>query len=487
MKVILVLLSVLLTAGQLISSEVPDPEEQILEMSDNQLFTNPVMLRDSAYLDTFIKSLMNLYNVPGLGASIIKDGEIIWEGYYGYENIQKNKYVSDSTIFLIGATAQTITSVVLMQLWENGLIELDTSISYYLPDSLFNPNFPDSSITLRQILTHTSSIEGNMALWDTMMVLGDSLITLQEYCDEYFFPGGGFYDSVANWFNYPPGTFYDRSYATAFALVGYIVQLISGHPFVDYTEDSLFQPLNIDNATWIMVDCDTNNLAMQYHWNGSNFEEVGHWSAVCYPSCFFRITVYEYSQFLNAFMQYGILNSTRILDSSTVDMMTSIQFPSVSPNFGLGWRMSDLSGRTIWDLNSGPFSGMYSRIGFCPNENSGIVIFTNGESWDCIDTIMITLFDYALQVGVQEEILSPVDNITFFADPRTGLVNIQYLNLIPEQIKIFDITGRNIDFYISKPDNGQIILDLSRQSNGIYYLVINQPSGSTHHKLYLMR
>jgi len=125
-----------------------------------------------------------------------------------------------------------------------------------------------------------------------------------------------------------------------------------------------------------------------------------------------------------------------------------------------------------WIGGSSSFTGLYS---------------INGESMVCNSTIMNELFDYALQLGVQEEISHKENNFIFYANPVTGFISIQSSSILPEQVKIYDITGRNINFHTINRENDQFILDLSAQPNGIYYLLVNTESGTLNHKLYLLR
>ena len=137
--------------------------------------------------------------------------------------------------------------------------------------------------------------------------------------------------------NFYPGAQLDYS-NTAITLSGYILEFITSALFVDITENSLFQPLGIIHATRLFADCDKNNLVMQYIWNGSNYDEYGHSDSIIYPAVVLIINVSGFSKILSSFMQYGIIDTARILDSTTVELMTTLHFPSVSPFCGIGWR-----------------------------------------------------------------------------------------------------------------------------------------------------
>jgi CubicO group peptidase (beta-lactamase class C family) len=90
--------------------------------------------------------------VPGLAACIVKGDEVIWKNAYGFANIDKQKPFRLESVMHIASVSKLFTTTAIMQLWEQGKLELDTDINEYLPISVRNPKFPDASITVRQLL-----------------------------------------------------------------------------------------------------------------------------------------------------------------------------------------------------------------------------------------------------------------------------------------------------------------------------------------------
>jgi len=130
-------------------------------------------------LDDFILTQMNQNHIPGLSACIIKRGAVVWRGNYGMANFTNNIPVSSTTVFMLASVAKTVTATALMQVYENGGYQLDDSINAHLPFAVRNPNHPDTPITFRMLLTHTSAIRDN---WDVMpYVEGDPTIPLGRY------------------------------------------------------------------------------------------------------------------------------------------------------------------------------------------------------------------------------------------------------------------------------------------------------------------
>ena len=120
----------------------------------------------SATLDAAIQSEMSTRHFPGVSTIIVKNGEIVWVESYGYSDIANSVEVEDTTVFLLASVSKLFTGTAAMQLHEAGTINLDKDINNYLPWTVEIPNFTNDSNTVRQLMTHTSSINDN---WGTMI------------------------------------------------------------------------------------------------------------------------------------------------------------------------------------------------------------------------------------------------------------------------------------------------------------------------------
>ena len=180
--------------------------------------------RDEDELLQFIESTMETHLIPGLSISIVKDNRIVWEEQLGYANIANNISVDENTMFILSSISKTVTATALMQLFEEGLFNLDDDIDSYLPFDVNHPDYPLIPITFKMLLTHSSGIRDN---WSVMTYYnGDSQLELDYYLNQYFTPGGEFYNSNLNFSNSMPGTDYRYSNNGA-ALVGLLVEEIS--------------------------------------------------------------------------------------------------------------------------------------------------------------------------------------------------------------------------------------------------------------------
>ena len=169
--------------------------------------------------------------IPGAAMIVIRDGQIESAEGYGLADVATSREVTPDTLFTIASVSKTVTATALMTLYEQGKFNLDDDINQYLPFEVRNPNYPDTPITFRMLLTHTSSIQDSDVYnqyytLQTEPVLPDSPIALGDYMKDYLTSEGKLYNAKDNFLEDAPGTTYTYT-NTGFGLVGYLVEQIS--------------------------------------------------------------------------------------------------------------------------------------------------------------------------------------------------------------------------------------------------------------------
>jgi len=455
-------------------------------------------VRDFPNLDSIIEANMVYGHLPGVQACAIKDGEVIWQGAYGYARLSDSMEVTDTTIFNIASISKTVTSVALMQLWEHGYFNLDDDINEHLSFEVHNPWYPTDSITPRMLLTHTSSIWDRWTILDTLISLGDSTLTLREFCEQYLCLGGTWY-SMMNFGNYLPSTHYGYS-NIGLTLVGHLVEAVSNSPdgyFVQHCEDSIFTPLGMNRTCWLMCDVDTNQMAMSYYTTGSP-SPVGYISTPIYPAASLKTTAVELANFLSAFQNYGQLGTVTILDSTTVEDITTIQYPSVTTERGLGWWFITFDGRELWGHHGGPLMGHTCEMWFCRADNSGAIVLSNGDygAYSRNATMAITdaLLDYALEYGINElKIQTPkLDFITCAPNPFTTTTEVTYIIPMETHVRItvHNAAGQRVVTLVDTRQTAgtySISWDGKRLPNGVYICRMETDNCPETQKILLIR
>jgi len=187
-----------------------------------------------AWFDGFMPNALAQGDIAGGVVVVVKDGKILTQRGYGYADIAARRRVDPATtMFRVGSTSKLFTWTAVMQLVEQGKIDLDADVNRYLDFTI--PPFEGKPLTMRAIMTHTSGFEdvvkGGFSYSGKVEPLGTVVKNLLPR--RVFAPG-----STPAYSNY------------ATALAGYIVERVSGLPFDTYVERRIFQPLGMDHSSF---------------------------------------------------------------------------------------------------------------------------------------------------------------------------------------------------------------------------------------------
>ena len=189
-----------------------------------------------AFLDGMMPAQLEREDIAGAVIAVVKDGQVIFAKGYGYSDMAKRTPVTpDATLFRPGSTSKLFTWTSVMQLVEQGKLDLNRDVNDYL-DFKIPPAF-GKPITLRNIMTHTAGFEE--VVKDLFVADAQHMGSLEYYVKNHI-PARIF----------PPGTVPAYSnYATA--LAGYIVQRVSGKPFEQYVAENIYIPLEMKRSTFV--------------------------------------------------------------------------------------------------------------------------------------------------------------------------------------------------------------------------------------------
>jgi len=348
-------------------------------------------------VDSFINIEMQKLHIPGFEAVAIKDGKVLWTGYYGYQNLEKKIPVTGQTLFEAASTSKTVTAAVMMQLYAAGKFKLDDDINRYLDFKIVNPHYPTIPITFGQLMRHRSSINDNgdylSQFWEINH--GDPTIPLKDFIRGYFAVNGKHYDKEKNFHDYPPGSNADYS-NMGIALLGYLAERITGVPFEKYCRSVLFGPLDMIHTGWFLRDVDSSKVAMPYSYSDSlqKYQPWGHGGFPDYPAGTLHTNVAEFAHFLIAWVQQGRWNNKQVLDSAAIQILTPDEF-----NLGFyTWSQYATNKGEILYMHTGKANGVSSFISYNPKNKRGLIFICNGDiingkDWrEIIDTLYKTVF-----------------------------------------------------------------------------------------------
>lgn len=186
-------------------------------------------------IDDFIKE-----REAGLASCEVSvfDGEgVIYNGYYGYADIENNVYADEQTVYEWGSTSKILVWTSVMQQWERGNIDLEEDIRTYLPEGFFTKlQYPDEKITMLDLMNHNAGFQESF--YENQEARPDDVYDCLEdavrACECYQAFHVGEYTAYSNW-----GT----------ALAAYIVEQTSGLDFVTYVNQNIFTPLGMEHSS----------------------------------------------------------------------------------------------------------------------------------------------------------------------------------------------------------------------------------------------
>lgn len=345
----------------------------------------------------------------GMSVALITNGTVGWQGSFGLANDSLQIPVTNQTIFRIASISKTVTATALLQLWEQGKVDLDSDVSTYLGWELQHPSYPDVPITLRHLLSHQSSIRDG----EGYRTFSREMVAEELDIRELFTADGDYftYDIFAD---HPPGTYFSYTNCT-WGIIASVVEIISGQRFDDYCRENIFKPMTLDADFNVAKLASINSLAVLYRYEDEQWKpqadnypgstpptrgypsyKMGRNGLLFGPQGSLRISTAGLTEFMLMLMNHGRDNNHQILKEETVDLMLASQWLYDGQNgdtwenfflsYGLGTHqtINQEKGDIIFPDRTmvghpGIAYGLLSDMYLEREKNSGIIFITNGS------------------------------------------------------------------------------------------------------------
>ncbi|MFP4129069.1 MAG: serine hydrolase domain-containing protein [Desulfonatronovibrio sp.] len=261
-----------------------------------------------------------------LSFALMADGDILWTQTFGYADKATQTPVTKETMFGIGSVSKVFTAAAVMKLVDQGLMDLDTPLTAYLPDfQMLSPEYTD--ITIRMLLNHSSGLPGSSYRgsmtdrpWPEYQEISYQSITQSRL-------------------KHTPG-FMNVYCNDGFTLAELAVQAVTGIPFTQFVEEELFKPLEMTRSKYATSPFAEGSFARAYHEStGLPMENTNLYGAGGIVS-----TPEDLVRFMAMISNRGIVNGTTLISESSLNAMeenqTSDTFRVVNTDllaFGLGW------------------------------------------------------------------------------------------------------------------------------------------------------
>jgi len=249
----------------------------------------------------------------GFAVSVVNESGALYTEGFGFSDIKERKKYTDKTIQNIASISKTFVGISLLKAQELGKLNLDEPIEKHLSFKVFNPNFPNEKITIRQLATHTSSIIDNTFYlsknyylkpnqnlnniklnFDNEQIFNqpDSIISMGLFLENILTKNGKW--NKKSFSRNKPGSIYEYS-NIATALAAYIVEKATKETFQNFTNKYILQPLKMSNSGWKFEDIEFSKFSRLYE---NPTTPLPYYEMVTFPDGGFITSASDLSKFL---------------------------------------------------------------------------------------------------------------------------------------------------------------------------------------------
>ncbi len=330
---------------------------------------------DEVWLGATVAEILNRHPTVGLALGLVRDGSLEFFHGHGLADIASNTPVTEDTVFRIASITKTFTAIAVMQLWEQGLVDLDAPANDYLRAYKLVPAKAGwRPATVRHLLTHTAGIRevlhpsGLLRLRDLgeTVKLGRRVPSLAEY-----YRGGLRVDAE-------PGArfmYTDHGFAT----LGQIVEDVSGEPLHRYFRERIFAPLGMADSDLVRSQRVESRMATGYDLCSDGARAVADYELITVGGGGVYATPRDMARYLQALLGGGANEYGRVLRAESLALMFAPHYqpdPRI-PGIGLAFFRVDLEGHPAVE-HDGILPGFDSQIFLAPQDGVGVMAFAIG-------------------------------------------------------------------------------------------------------------
>ena len=343
--------------------------------------TRPDYAAVAQMLNGFILHEMADKELPALSIALVDDQQIVWAQGFGWANPDDRTPATAETLYRVGSVSKLFTDIAIMQLVEQGKLDLDAPVTDYLPD--FQPRNPfGRRITLRQLMSHYSGLAREPPVGSyfdpTEPTLAETIASLNRTTLVYAPESRTKYSNAA------------------IGVVGYVLERTQNEPFAKYIQHAVLDPLGMQHSSFESSPEIARNLALAQMWtlDGRAFRAPTFQFGIS-PAASLSTNVLDLGRFMSALFAGAQGARGSLLRSATLQQMWTAQFaaPREKRSYGLGFELSDLGGHRQAG-HGGAVYGFATTLAMLPDEKLGVIAVTTR---DCANAVTKRVADAALQ------------------------------------------------------------------------------------------
>ena len=318
----------------------------------------------STDIDTYIQQVMDKFDIPGMTIAITKDGENVFTQAYGVRSLNTGERMKSDYLFHMASVSKPFVATAIMQLVEQGKMDLDAPLIDYLPYfELADDRYKD--ITIRQMLNHTSGMPD---------------------VDDYEWDKPQYDDGAAERFVRSlnneqmvgiPGAHWQYS-NMAFDVLGDVIAKVSGQPFETYVKENILDPLGMKDSSFYYPETSEKLRTTPHTWRLIPIvSDIYPYNRPHAPSSTLNASVVDMAKWALANLNRGELDGKRILQSESYDILWDPSSKRDSQRtVGLSWFIGRYRG-TPSVYHGGRDTGYTSYLTLLPENQIGLILACN--------------------------------------------------------------------------------------------------------------
>lgn len=358
-----------------------------------------------------LEELIACHDVPAASLAVLADGEVATAAA-GVLNLNTGVPATEDSLFQIGSITKPYTATLVMQLVDEGKLDLDVPVVQYLPELKLSDTAVNEQVTLRHLLTHSSGIDG-----DHFPDLGRGDDVVERYVASCAAIGQ----------THPLGA--TMSYCnSAFVIAGRVVERVTGQVWDEAIATRIVAPLGVSHTYTLPEDILRFRSALGHLEQNGKWEAAGQWQLprACGPAGLVSATPADVIAFARMHMDGGrAADGTQVLSPESVAAMREAQIPVPDPytmgtHVGLAWVLFDGPGARLFGHNGGTI-GQVAFLRLVPDAGVAIVLLTNGgHALDLYEELVTPLLEELAGVQGQPPLEPPSEPVTVELDAHAG-------------------------------------------------------------------
>ena len=316
---------------------------------------------DFAVIDAYVEAEMRANRVPGVGLAIVHGSQIVHMRGFGDDGA--GQPVTPQTSFLLGSMSKAFTALAVMQLVEQGRVDLDAPVQRYLPWFQVADAGASPLITVRHALHHTTGLatrtahasEAPLSIAAHVRVLAGASLA------------------------HPPGAVHEYA-SPNYLVLGAIIEQVAGQPYADYIEQQIFAPLAMQRSFTAQDAAMQRGMARGHrYWFGFPRPIVGTHEADRLPTAALIASAEDLGHFLIMQLGRGQYGGHVLLSPDSLAQMHTAGVQGEGFGYGMGWRISEIGGVPAVH-HGGVVSHFRGKMVLLPGADWGVVVLTNVSS-----------------------------------------------------------------------------------------------------------